>query len=73
MAFLDNLKRQAERKLKQSAQDALKKGINKAVTNMGNKSEKIVIADIPQSLPRQLQLSAKPRLLRSLPHTVQRS
>ncbi len=50
MAFLDNLKRQAERKLKQSAQDALKKGINKAVTNMGNKSEKIVIADIPQSL-----------------------
>lgn len=50
MAFFDNLKRQAERKLKQSAQDALKKGINKAVTNMGNKSEKIVIADIPQSL-----------------------
>ena len=41
MAFLDNLKRQAERKLKQSAQDALKKGINKAATNMGNKSEKI--------------------------------
>ena len=25
MAFLDNLKRQAERKLKQTAQDALKK------------------------------------------------
>lgn len=50
MAFLDNLKRQAERKLKQTAQDALKKGINKAVTNIGNKSEKIVITDMPQTL-----------------------
>lgn len=50
MAFLDNLKRQAERKLKQSAQDALKKGINKAVTNMGNKSEKVVIGQMPQTL-----------------------
>lgn len=50
MAFLDNLKRQAERKLKQSAQDALKKGINKAVNNISNKSERIVFSDMPQNL-----------------------
>ncbi|MBR2504294.1 MAG: hypothetical protein IKB62_09255 [Oscillospiraceae bacterium] len=50
MAFLDNLKRQAERKLKQTAKDAIKKGVNKAVTNIGNKSERIVIGQMPQNL-----------------------
>jgi len=50
MALFDNLKRQAERKLKQAAQDALKQGVNKAVTNLGNKSEKIVIGQLPQTI-----------------------
>jgi len=50
MAFLDNLKRQAERKLKQAAQDTLKKGLNKAVNEITNKSERMVIGEIPQSM-----------------------
>jgi len=52
MSFFDNLKRQAERKLKQTAQEALKKGIDKAVSNIANKDEKLIIGEIPQTLER---------------------
>ncbi|MBQ7284489.1 MAG: hypothetical protein IJW74_06550 [Oscillospiraceae bacterium] len=64
MAFLDNLKRQAERKLKQSAQDALKKGVNKAVTSIGNKSERIVIGEMPQTVE---QFKALPQAVMDTP------
>lgn len=50
MALFDSLKRQAERKLKQAAQDALKKGVNKAVTEIKSKEEKLVIGEMPQTL-----------------------
>lgn len=64
MAFLDNLKRQAERKLKQAAQDTLKKGLTKAVNEITNKSERMVIGEIPQSME---QFTALPQADMSTP------
>ncbi|MBQ3009230.1 MAG: hypothetical protein IJD80_06565 [Oscillospiraceae bacterium] len=52
MSFFDIFKRQAERKLKKTAQEALKKGIDKAVSNIANKDEKLIIGEIPQTLER---------------------